>query len=179
MSDWKIARKGTACAACEKVFVPGETFVSAIWLDEAAQFFRRDLHPACFDAVEEEAYSRWVTAIPLKKDKKPPLDLGLAKEFLLRLVKEADPERHKVALVLALLLLRKRRLKLVGERGTDEGRVMDLVIPAKSGDMEVPLPAPDLDDSEADEITAELGRLFGLGDDAEADGDDGKDPAEA
>jgi hypothetical protein len=170
--EWKITRKGTACDACEKVFAPGETFVSAIWLDQDAQFERRDLHPACFEAVPEEAYSRWVTAIPEKKEKKPPLDLGLAKEFLLRLVKEADPEKHKVALVLALLLLRKRRVKLLGERGTDEGRVMDLVIPAKSGDLEVPLPAPDLEDSETDEITAQLGRLFGLG---EPEGDDDPD----
>ena len=103
-------------------------------IDEDAQFVRRDLHTTCFEAVEEEAYSRWVTAIPEKKEKKPPLDLGLAKEFLLRLAKEADPEKHKVALVLALLLLRKRRVKLLGERGTDDGeRVMDLVIPAKPG----------------------------------------------
>ena len=76
MSDWKIARKGTACDTCEKVFAPGETFVSAIWLDEDAQFKRRDLHPACFEAVEAEAYSRWVTAIPEKKEKKPPWDVA-------------------------------------------------------------------------------------------------------
>ena len=169
MSDWKIARKGTACATCGEVFGPGEAFVSAIWLGEDAQFVRRDLHLACFEAVEEEAYSRWVTAIPEKKEKKPPLDLGLAKEFLLRLVKEADPEKHKVALVLALLLLRKRRLKLLGERGTDDGRVMDLVVPAKTGDREICLPAPELEDSEAEEITAELGRLFGLGDERDAE----------
>ena len=169
MSDWKIARKASACGACEKVFETGEAFVSAIWLGEDAQFVRRDLHVPCFDAVEEEAYSRWVTAIPEKKEKKPPLDLGLAQEFLLRLVKEADPEKRKVALVLALLLLRKRRLKLLGERGTDDGRVMDLVVPAKTGDLELCLPAPELEDSEAEEITAELGRLFGLGDDKDSE----------
>ena len=174
MSDFKIARKGTACAACGKEFAPAERFVSAIYQAEGGaedRFERRDLHLPCFEAEDRTPYSRWVTAIPEKKEKKPLLDLGLAREFLVRLVREADPEKRKVALVLALLLLRKRRLKLVGERGSDEGPVMDLVIPTPTEDVEVALPAPELSDDETDEITAELGRLFGLGGEEEADAD--------
>jgi len=171
VSDWKFARKGTACAGCEKAFTAGETFVSAIYLGEGEPFERRDLHLACFEAVEGEPYSRWVTTIPEKKTKKPLLDLGLAMEFLLRLVREADPERKKVALVLALLLLRKRRLKFRGERVDEEaGRVMDLAVPRKPDDEEFTLPAPELEDSETEEITAELGRLFGLGGEEEEEG---------
>jgi len=172
VSDWKIARKSTACAACEKAFAPGESFVSAIYLGEGEHFERRDLHLDCFGEAADEPYSRWVTAIPEKKEKKPLLDLGLAKEFLLRLVKDADPEKRKVALVLALLLLRKRRLKFVGERGSADGPIMDLVIPTKTEDVAVALPAPELKSDETEEITAELGRLFGLGGDPEADGEE-------
>lgn len=173
MSDWKFARKGTACAGCENPFTPGQSFVSAIYLGEGDQFERRDLHLDCFERAEGEPYSRWVTTIPEKKEKKPLLDLGLAMEFLLRLVKDADPEKRKVALVLALLLLRKRRLKFLGERIDEEtGRVMDLAVPRKPEDEAFTLPAPELADSETDEITAELGRLFGLGGEEDTGGEE-------
>jgi hypothetical protein len=172
VSDWKIARKGTACAGCGNAFTPGQSFVSAIYLGEGEQFERRDLHLDCFEGADGEPYSRWITTIPEKQERKPLLDLGLAMEFLLRLVKEADAEKHKVALVLALLLLRKRRLKFLGERIDEEaGRVMDLAVPRKPEDEEFTLPAPELEESETDEITAELGRLFGLGGE-EADGEE-------
>jgi hypothetical protein len=175
VSEWKIARKGTVCGACEKPFEAGESFVSAIFLagTEEGAFSRRDLHLACAETLEDEPYSRWVTSIPEKKEKKPLLDLGLAMEFLVRLVREADPERKKVALVLTLLLLRKRRVKVLAERVGDEGRVMDLLIPAKEGDLEVELPAPELKAEETEEITRELGRLFGLDDDEEEEDGNG------
>jgi hypothetical protein len=180
VSEWKIARKGTTCGTCAKPFEPGEAFVSAIFLaaGDEGTFSRQDLHLPCAESLEEEPFSRWVTRIPEKKEKKPLLDLGLAKEFLVRLVREADPERQKVALVLTLLLLRKRRVKVLAERVGDAGRVMDLVIPAKEGDLEVELPAPELKSDETEEITAELGRLFGLTDEEEEGDEDAAAAAE-
>ena len=173
MSEWKIARKGKACGRCEHVFPAGEDFVSAIYLEsgegdeEGAAFSRLDACETCFAAEEREPFSRWVTRIPPKEEKRPPLDLGLAKEFLLRLLKERDPAHEKIALVLTLLLLRKRKLKLRGERGDGGVRAMELTIPTEAGEMDVTVPAPDVAPEEAAEITAELGRLFGLGEEEE------------
>ncbi len=176
MSDWKIDRKGTQCGACGKEFAAGETFVSAIWLrepptDEGA-FERKDACPACFEAEEREPFSRWVTRLPPEKPKGPLLDLGLAREFLLRLVAEADPERRNVTYVLALLLLRKRRLKLLEQRREGDLAIMTLRVTGTDEGKEFEVPAPEPTAEETEEITAELSRLFGLGDDEEDGGDE-------
>lgn len=169
MSEWKIARKGRSCGLCDREFAADEPFVSAIFLeggDEetgSAVFSRLDACPACFEREEREPFSRWTTRIPPKAEKKPLLDLGLAREFLLRLVKEEDPAHAKIALVLTLLLLRKRRVKVTGEKDVDGVRVMEIVVPGEEGDVAARVPAPEVSPEEAAEITEELGRLFGLG----------------
>ena len=66
MSDWKFARKGSACAACETLFEEGATFVSAIYEnppDAEAAFDRIDTCQDCFEKEEREAFSRWVTSV--------------------------------------------------------------------------------------------------------------------
>jgi hypothetical protein len=169
MSDWKIARKGRACGLCAREFEANEPFVSAIFLesgegdDESAVFSRLDACPECFGKQARTPFSRWTTRIPPKEEKKPLLDLGLAKEFLLRLVREGDPAHAKVALVLTLLLLRKRRVKLVGESGTGEEKVMRILVAAEEGEVSARVPAPPVPPEEVAGITEELGRLFGLG----------------
>jgi len=171
VSDWKIDRKGTRCGACDREFEAGETFVSAIWRREEGEFERRDACPACFDAEEGEPFSRWVTRRPPETRKGPLLDLSLAREFLFRLVKEDEPERRSVAFVLALLLLRKRRLKLLAQRREGDRSVLSLRAPGGDGE-EIEVSAPDPGPEETAEITAELSRLFGLGGDDEEEKED-------
>jgi hypothetical protein len=173
-AGYRIARKGTRCGICGREFPVDEPFVSAIFPageepteeGERATFVRLDACSACFGGEEREPFSRWLTRIPPKEEKKPLLDLGLAMEFLVRLAREGDPAHVKIAFVLTLLLLRKRRVKVRGERTVDGGKVMDLTVPAADGELEIALPAPEVTADEAAEISAELNRLFGLGGEA-------------
>jgi hypothetical protein len=168
VSEWKIARKGSACARCERAFAPEEPFVSAIYLAPIPEgggegFVREDRCPTCFEAEEREPFSRWTTRLPPAKEKQPLLDMGLAREFLLRLVREDDPSRRNLACILTLLLLRKRKVKLRGQRSEGEATILEVSVPTDEAEAEIEVESRDLSDEETAEITAELSRLFGLG----------------
>ena len=96
--------------------------------------------------------------------KKPILDLGMARDFLVRLCREENAERRGLTYILTLLLLRKRRVKLVTQRVENEVTVMDLTVKTGEGDEveEITVPVTDLTEEETTEIESELGRLFGL-----------------
>ena len=166
MSDWKIAKKGAGCSVCSKDFPVGEEFVSAIFPmpeDAPGMFERIDACEACFAGLEREPYSRWTTRRPAETSKDPILDLMLAREFLVRLAREGDPERGGLLFLLALLLVRKRRIKLLGERHEEGGPMMDFLVKTEEGEVEVAVPARDLSPEEQSELEGELARLFGLG----------------
>ena len=175
MSDFKIARKGAGCRICQREFAPGDEFISAIYEaesespgraveDEVRAFERVDTCPGCFEKVEDPAFSHWLTRRPTDEVKKPILDLGMARDFLVRLCREENAERQGLTYILTLLLLRKRRVKLVTQRVENEVTVMDLTVKTGEGDEveEITVPVTDLTEEETTEIESELGRLFGL-----------------
>jgi hypothetical protein len=175
VSNFRIGRKGVGCAVCEREFAPGDEFVSAIYEaknegdsaapdDDVRTFTRLDTCPACFEQVEDPAFSHWLTRRPTDEAKKPLLDLGMARDFLVRLCREQTPERQGLTYILTLLLLRKRRLKLVTQRVEDEVTVMDLTVKTGEADEveEITVPVVELSEEETAEIESELGRLFGL-----------------
>jgi hypothetical protein len=175
VSKFRIGRKGAGCGVCGREFVPGDEFVSAIFEaeepreaggeeDEVRTFERVDACVECFEKVERPAYSRWLTSLPDDQAKQPLLDLGMARDFLVRLCREENPERQGLVYILTLLLLRKRRVKLVTQRVENDVMVMDLTVKTGEGDEieEITVPAKELSEEETAEIEAELGRLFGL-----------------
>ena len=65
--------------------------------------------------------------------------------------------------ILSLLLLRKRKVKLLEQRGTDEGgQEMEFTVPSEEGEVKTVIPVCELSAEEREEIEGELGRLFGL-----------------
>ena len=187
MSRFRIGRKGVGCRFCERVFKPGDEFVSAIYEaevaaaptaggqakagaeeDEVRSFERQDTCPGCFEKVERPAFSHWLTSLPVDAAKQPLLDLDMARDFLVRLCREDHPERRGLTYILTLLLLRKRRAKLVTQRtetgGDAETTLMDLTVKIGEADEveEITVPVCELSEEETTGIETELGRLFGL-----------------
>ncbi len=166
-SKFRIGRKGVGCGVCDRQFAPGDEFISAIYEavaaegageeDEIRTFERLDTCPGCFTKVERPAYSHWLTSL---------LDLTMARDFLVRLVREENPERQGLVYILTLLLLRKRRVKLVTQRVDPETELTRMDCTVKTGEAdeieEITVPVCDLSPEETTEIENELGRLFGL-----------------
>lgn len=161
-SGWKIEKRATACAGCEASFAPGTAVTSALY-EEEGEFLRRDWCPGC--AADEgrtgAPYSFWTAEIPEPEARKAAFDLGVAREFLGRLLQQRDPERDSLRYLLALLLLRKRVVRVLEQFETDAGERMTFTVPPDETVHEIP--CPEIDEDEAAALREQLGRLFDLG----------------
>ena len=169
MATWKVARRTKSCALSGKPIPPGAGVVTALYGAEeetsedkvkGTGFLRKDFledgaDPAALEAALEGAFCRWRAKSPADDGPKTPrLDLGMASELLERLLVEADPSRAAVTWALALLLVRKRRLTLVGEK---DG-VLTFKRPRDEGTFQVATAV--VTEAEEEALTQELSRLF-------------------
>jgi hypothetical protein len=162
-TDWHIAKKGRACSGCGAVFPVESPFHSAIYAEKES-FLRRDLCEACFQAAPSPPYSHWLTAIPKPDEHRRAFDLGLAADFLRRLAGEPDPARAGLAHFLALLLVRKRLVRLSNLPAKDGPPRARVEFHDGTGPLEIPAPA--LSEEDVPGLREELGRLLDLGKDA-------------
>lgn len=157
-TDWRIGKKGQLCAACGVVFPFDTPFHSAIWL-EGEGFQRKDLCVSCYAAAPEPPYSHWMTTIPRPEDHKRAFDLGLAAEFLRKLASDTSPERAALAHLLALLLVRKRLVRVVDLPGAEPRARIEF----HDGHDAVEIPAPPLSEEDIPRLREALGHLLDFG----------------
>jgi hypothetical protein len=163
--SFKFGRRGGACASCGGQLSPGARVSSALYRPqggEATGFARRDFCSACFDDASRrgDPFSWWTAVVPAPQEKKAVFDVGVAKEFLLRLLKEDAPERASLRYLLALLLMRKKAVK-VGDQFVKDG-VETLVLSVPPDETAFEVACPPIDEAEATKLRDELGRLFAL-----------------
>ncbi|MGH7338758.1 MAG: hypothetical protein ACREI7_14345 [Myxococcota bacterium] len=145
--------------ACDRPFPDGAMIVSAVYADGEG-FLRRDLCEPCFPG-REGAFSAWKTRQPRTEEERVKLDLDLARDFLRRLVREGDPARAGLSYLLALLLARKRRVRILETVRGAGAETLRVQMPGDEGDEVVELRVPALDDAETARLQAELSGLFG------------------
>ncbi|MBI1382803.1 MAG: hypothetical protein GC161_17150 [Planctomycetaceae bacterium] len=121
MSVWKLGRRQGACVRCERAFEEGEAHYSHLFV-EGAELGRRDICAACWPGVELGPEQPWWRA--RRKERRTggvQVDLGLLEQLFL-LSAGAEVERLlELRYLIALLLLRKRRLLLGRVRRGDDG----------------------------------------------------------
>ena len=160
--EWRIGRRGGRCAACDTAFAPGIEAVSALYAGEGA-FTRSDFCVACFqDAAKRGSpFSWWSAPVPEPEAKKAVFDLGVAREFLMRLLAENDPAQASLRYLLVLMLMRKRAVHLQGQTTDARGEVMAITVPPDD-DTTYEVVAAEIDEAEAERLREQLGRLFQL-----------------
>lgn len=154
MEEWKVERRKKHCSACNRDFNSEEAHYSGI-VEVEGHFQRRDLCLACWSAQPAELFSFWKTQMPKREERKIE-DIAAMVEFFKRLVvtPSEDPMRAKVTYLIALILMRKKRLKLAGIR---DGKL--IVEKAWDGDTaEVVEPA--IGDAELESLKGEMLKLF-------------------
>ncbi|MBI2899016.1 MAG: hypothetical protein HYY17_02455 [Planctomycetes bacterium] len=154
MEDWKVERRKKRCTVCERVFASEEELCSCIVEAEGA-FSRRDLCLACWERRTSEPFSFWRTRMPRIRERKLE-DIGAMVEFFKRLVAapSEDPLRRKITYLVALILMRKKRLKLAGVRAA-------ALLVEKSWDGDVAeIPEPAIGDEELQTLRVEMEKLF-------------------
>ena len=167
MAVWKVSRLGRVSSLTGERFPPDTEIVTALFGEEeetgedkvrGSGFVRQDFRA---DETSEEmlasAYCVWRTRTPPEKPGDTQrLDLDMAREFLQRLIEDANPEKAPVAFALALILVRKRRLRMLGQ-GADH---LEVAWPRQKETFRVP--APELTEADTEALEQELKRLFDL-----------------
>lgn len=167
MAVWKVARLGRVSSLTGEAFPPDTEVVTALFGEEeetgedkvrGSGFARRDfLVSEATDERLEGAFCVWRTRTPpAKEEGEKRFDLGMAREFLERLLAEAREDRAAVCLTLALLLARKRRLVILDQ----DAEALTCRWPREKDTFAVP--APIVSEAEAETLQQDLMRLFDM-----------------
>jgi hypothetical protein len=152
--EWKIQKRAKACSLCQRAFRSEEEHYSGIARVEA-RFERRDVCLPCWASQKPELFSFWKTRMP-KIEQKRFEDVAAMVEFFKKLVEgpAEDPVRAKITYLMALLLSRKRRVRLAGSK---DGKLRV----EKTWDGEaVEILEPVIGDAELAELRAQMEALF-------------------
>ena len=117
MSEWKLKKPRGACAVSGKRFEPGDEYYSAI-VEEGGELLRLEVAAELFDdSWREKAFSYWKMRVPEPEedgaDRRKLVDVAVLAAFFNRLVEKPEPQHAGVLYLVALLLVRKKLLKLV------------------------------------------------------------------
>ncbi|HKE00036.1 MAG TPA: hypothetical protein VKE69_03440 [Planctomycetota bacterium] len=159
-TTWKIGRRSPGCAGCSRAFDDGERVFSSIAIGEA-RIDRLDRCASCHRARErapEEVH--WRTRHHASR-KRARVDVaGLVEVFraLLPSGETADEKTRDLRYLVALLLLRHRKLRLVATRTRGERDY--LVVAFSRSKEEHDVLVSDLPKERADALREELLALF-------------------
>ena len=158
--EWNISKSEHRCTACEKAFAEDDPYVSALF-DQDELFVRRDYCPPCWETAEGRsgAFSFWRTRVPRRdEDRKPLVDESVVMDFFLRLADTEDEQRLNFRYILALMLMRKKKLKFVDARRRDDREYLVLRRPREEAQHEVF--NPQLTDEQIEQVREDLSQLL-------------------
>src|SRR6266702_4295962 len=140
MTDWNIQSRAHACEACGKAFVDKETFHTLLF-DEKAAFRRIDICRGCWQKQFSEGgrdrkgfVSYWQGVYEAPPPPSDPIQKETAESLLRKLIELNDPHYIPAAYILAVMLERKRLLK-IKEQLVREGRRVFVYEQPGTGDL--------------------------------------------
>jgi len=174
--DWKIKINRTRC---EKPGCPLPTCTSYFAVLEFPDIVRRDLCDACFTDYERRCEAGqspifWRARRRVSGSREPVLDLVSLRALYDRLAGVEDDQARSLRYFCALLLVRKRVLRMVRPKTRDQERADLVIADPKQKDKEPELLfAPEIDPDDLGGLKDEL--LAAIGDGQEQDA--GSDPS--
>lgn len=111
MTDYQIQANTRRCAATGRELQPGEKYY-AVLLDEAGRFIRHDYAAEAWQGAPANAFSFWQGTVPADDQRRRPrIDDDLLFDCLERLEHDTEPGRIRFRYIVALLLMRRKRLR--------------------------------------------------------------------
>ncbi|MCU0770297.1 MAG: hypothetical protein MUE94_00815 [Verrucomicrobia bacterium] len=164
MNDWNIQSRAHACSACEQPFADQAPYHTALFEDPEG-LHRRDVCRRCWEAdVQAQRGSRpgFVSHWQGIYEAPPPVTESIQKEnaesLLRKLIGQDDPRYIPAGYILAVMLERKRILK-VKEEWQREGRRVFVYEHARSGDV-FTIVDPDLQLDQLESVQREVSQLL-------------------
>ena len=126
MLDYQIQPSTRRCSVTGRELKPGEKVYSVL-LDEGGKFVRKDFAVEAWQGPPQNAFSFWAGRVNAgDKKRRPPIDDELLLDCFQRLDGQIETERVNFRFVVALLLMRRRRLKFEEARTEDGQEVLYL-----------------------------------------------------
>jgi hypothetical protein len=118
MTEYQIQPNTRRCAITGRELRPGERYFTAL-SETAGQFVRQDYSAEAWTGPPAGVFSFWSGRVPDENDvARPRFDDDLLLECFERLEGQSEPRRVSFRYVVALLLMRRKRLKF--EEATTE-----------------------------------------------------------
>ena len=140
MNEWNIQGRAHACQTCGNPFADGQPYHTLLF-DDRSDYRRLDVCPACWetrhrdnDVVAKGFISHWQGVYEAPP---PPTDViqkDTAESLLRKLIERNDPRYAPAGFILAVMLERKRVLK-VKEQLQREGQRVFVYEQPKTGDI--------------------------------------------
>jgi hypothetical protein len=155
--DYDLERCSRHCAVTGRELSPGEEFFSAL-LPAAGGLVRMDYAPEAWQGPPEAAWGWWKARLP-RPDEKPRSVWAPAEVMLELFDRLADePDRADTRFILALLLVRRRVLRIEESHREGDQEVLLLSCPRRHAEYELRATAPSGERAQA--IQAELEGLL-------------------
>lgn len=140
MNDWNIQSRGHACESCGKPYADQEAYHTLLY-EEKTELRRSDICAACWQqqfsdgARERKGFiSYWQGIYEAPPPPSDPIQKETAETLLRKLVEQNDPRYVPAGYILAVMLERKRLLK-VKEQIVHDGKRTFIYEQPKTGDV--------------------------------------------
>jgi hypothetical protein len=158
MADWVINKPLGECCGTGRKIEPGEEYFGAL-VESEQGLERRDFSAEYWEDAKPQVFCFWRSRLASPDEKK---ELFVSDEMLMaffeRLANETDTEKLNFRFVLALVLMRKRRLKYDATR-MDEGReIWSLRVVGEKETVDVV--NPHLNDEQVELLTSQMGQIL-------------------
>lgn len=139
-NDWNIQSRAHVCEACERSFADKESYHTALF-EDAEELRRSDLCRECWEKQSQEEVrsnknflSHWQGIYEAPPPVEEPIQKENAETLLRKLIELDDPKYIPAGYILAVMLERKRILKVKEQLKHDGQRVFVYEHP-KNGDV--------------------------------------------
>jgi hypothetical protein len=158
-NEWEITRATGKCSVSGRDLAEGEDYYAALF-ETPQGFERRDYSLEGWAGPPEGSFCHWKTKVPVR-GRKPSIiavDSGMLITLFCRLEEDSSEMRQKFRFVLALLLMRKRLLRMekAVQNGEQEYWQMRLV----HDQSEQRVLNPHLSNEEIDRLSAQLAAIL-------------------
>jgi hypothetical protein len=164
MTDWNIQSRAHACEACGRTFADRETYHTLLF-DDRAGLRRSDICAACWQKQYSEGardrkgfLSYWQGIYLAPPPPSDPIRKETAETLLRRLIELNDPHNIATGYILAVMLERKRLLKVKEQIVRDGHRVFVYEHPA-TGDV-FTIADPDLRLDQLEQVQRDVAALL-------------------
>jgi len=158
MGEWEINKPLGQCYGSEKTIEAGEDYFGAL-VETEEGLARRDFSGEYWETEKPEVFCYWKTRLPTPDQKKQIfVDDEMLMAFFERLAEETEQEKVNFRFVLALILMRKRRLKYDRTKNEGDMEIWRLRVVGEGEYVEVV--NPHLDEEQVGQLSLQMGQIL-------------------